>query len=456
TVLDARVDQRTRADYRSIMSSSTERPLSTSAPAGMGEEEESKRARRRIFPSRFWRHLVRPWKWRKSLSRKFRSSSDGNKSAATAETVSIDSQPRAASLATIVSTTDCRPTPIITITDESTVLPSTTNGVAHDGKKRVAVLVIDTAAEQDEQQGDKTGRTSDDEEEVVQSADAPMRGSTAAARRSEGNGKAAGMLSPAAQEPPKTGTFEQIAAKEPRFDAQPEKPVLKKPGAPSRIRLNGEAIVKRRRKQSDSSTDCESGDSSCEEEEQREEEEDEDEEEEDRRGRKPSIARLLRKDTMALSLDKKKNAAEEEEDDEEIAEEDAAMKEIRKKVSIRLERKLSERPTLEELEQRNIMKRAPRSDSDSEQANMEERRKMLLRKLSFRPTIAQLKEDQIIKFDDYVEVTQAEVYDRKADKPWTRLTPSDKAMIRKELNDFKENEMDVHEESTQFTRFHRP
>lgn len=39
------------------------------------------------------------------------------------------------------------------------------------------------------------------------------------------------------------------STQEPRFDAQPEKPVLKKPGAPSRIRLNGEGMVKRRRKQ---------------------------------------------------------------------------------------------------------------------------------------------------------------------------------------------------------------
>ena len=43
-----------------------------------------------------------------------------------------------------------------------------------------------------------------------------------------------------------------------------------------------------------------------------------------------------------------------------------------------------------------------------------------------RPTIAQLKEQQIIQFNDYVEVTQAEAYDRKADKPWTKLTPTDK------------------------------
>lgn len=46
--------------------------------------------------------------------------------------------------------------------------------------------------------------------------------------------------------------------------------------------------------------------------------------------------------------------------------------------------------------------------------------------LSFRPTIQELKDKQIIKFNDYVEVTEAEAYDRKADKPWTRLTSVDK------------------------------
>jgi len=33
-----------------------------------------------------------------------------------------------------------------------------------------------------------------------------------------------------------------------------------------------------------------------------------------------------------------------------------------------------------------------------------------------------------------------------------RLTPKDKASIRKELNDYKSNEMDVHEESRHLTR----
>ncbi|KAG7153544.1 Phosphatase and actin regulator 4-like 1 [Homarus americanus] len=60
----------------------------------------------------------------------------------------------------------------------------------------------------------------------------------------------------------------------------------------------------------------------------------------------------------------------------------------------------------------------------------------------------------IIRFNDYIEVTQAHEYDRRADKPWTRLTPRDKAAIRKELNDFKSMEMEVHEESKHLTRKH--
>jgi len=40
--------------------------------------------------------------------------------------------------------------------------------------------------------------------------------------------------------------------------------------------------------------------------------------------------------------------------------------------------------------------------------------------------VEELKERNIIRFWDYVEVTEAEEYDRKADKPWMRLTPRDK------------------------------
>lgn len=39
---------------------------------------------------------------------------------------------------------------------------------------------------------------------------------------------------------------------------------------------------------------------------------------------------------------------------------------------------------------------------------------------------------------------------------WTRLTPRDKAMIRKELKRLKSAEMDVHEDSRHLTRHHGP
>lgn len=117
------------------------------------------------------------------------------------------------------------------------------------------------------------------------------------------------------------------------------------------------------------------------------------------------------------------------------------------------ERRLSLRPSAEELEERNILKKQTPEEA---RKLKEEKRRTLLRKLSFRPTVEELKERKIIRFNDYIEVTEAQEYDRRADKPWTRLTPRDKAVIRKELNDFKSLEMDVHEESRHLTRFHRP
>ena len=114
------------------------------------------------------------------------------------------------------------------------------------------------------------------------------------------------------------------------------------------------------------------------------------------------------------------------------------------------------------------------SENTSEELrrDREEKKRYLLRKLSFRPSVEELKNRkvnwfclktvkickyvnfvlQIIKFNDYIEVTPCHEYDRRADKPWTRLTPKDKASIRKELNDYKSNEMDVHEESRHLTR----
>ncbi|XP_026915694.1 phosphatase and actin regulator 4 isoform X1 [Acinonyx jubatus] len=127
--------------------------------------------------------------------------------------------------------------------------------------------------------------------------------------------------------------------------------------------------------------------------------------------------------------------------------------EIRHQIGNTLIRRLSQRPTAEELEQRNILQ--PKNEADR-QAEKREIKRRLTRKLSQRPTVAELLARKILRFNEYVEVTDAQDYDRRADKPWTKLTPADKAAIRKELNEFKSSEMEVHEESKHFTRYHRP
>ncbi|XP_012944679.1 phosphatase and actin regulator 4 [Aplysia californica] len=132
---------------------------------------------------------------------------------------------------------------------------------------------------------------------------------------------------------------------------------------------------------------------------------------------------------------------------------DSQKKELREAVGAKLTRRLSLRPTQEELENRNIL----HQQSTAEQrAEKERKKRYLIRKLSFRPSIEELRERKIIDFSDYVEVTDAHEYDRRAEKPWTKLTPRDKAAIRKELNEFKSREMDVHEDSRHLTRFHKP
>jgi len=119
-----------------------------------------------------------------------------------------------------------------------------------------------------------------------------------------------------------------------------------------------------------------------------------------------------------------------------------------------LTRRLSQRPTKSELEQRNIL---PQDSPEDRHKEREKVKRQLSRKLSMRPTVKDLVDRKVlINWHEYVEVYQAQDYDRKGDKPWTRLTPADKASIRKELNEFKKNEMQVHEESRHYTRFHKP
>lgn len=125
----------------------------------------------------------------------------------------------------------------------------------------------------------------------------------------------------------------------------------------------------------------------------------------------------------------------------------------REAVSTILSRKLSLRPTATELEQRHII--VNKSERELQQ-ELEEKKQTLTRKLSIRPSVNELKQRRIMRFNDFVEVTEAQDYDRRADKPWTRLTTKEKAAIRRELNEFKSSEMEVHEESKHLTRFHAP
>ncbi|XP_026942639.1 phosphatase and actin regulator 3 isoform X2 [Sagmatias obliquidens] len=128
--------------------------------------------------------------------------------------------------------------------------------------------------------------------------------------------------------------------------------------------------------------------------------------------------------------------------------------EIRQQIEMKLSKRLSQRPAVEELERRNILKQ--RNDQ-TEQEERREIKQRLTRKLNQRPTVDELRDRKIlIRFSDYVEVAKAQDYDRRADKPWTRLSAADKAAIRKELNEYKSNEMEVHASSKHLTRFHRP
>ncbi|XP_052328142.1 phosphatase and actin regulator 4A-like isoform X6 [Oncorhynchus keta] len=163
-------------------------------------------------------------------------------------------------------------------------------------------------------------------------------------------------------------------------------------------------------------------------------------------------SRVTRKDTLALKLEREEREGGEGQDGVgwQSREQWEALK---NKIGTTLNRRLSQRPTAEELEQRNILPARNEADIRAERSEIKRR---LTRKLSQRPTIAELQARKILRFHEYVECTTTQDYDRRADKPWTKLTPSDKAAIRKELNEFKSSEMEVHEESRIYTRFHRP
>ncbi|KAM6428387.1 phosphatase and actin regulator 4 isoform 2-T2 [Liasis olivaceus] len=181
--------------------------------------------------------------------------------------------------------------------------------------------------------------------------------------------------------------------------------------------------------------------------------EEEEEEDEDESHNTALANKVKRKDTLAIKLGNMAPWQELPKESTFPRKSKEEWNEIRQQIGTTLIRRLSQRPTAEELEQRNILQ--PKNEADR-QAEKREIKRRLTRKLSQRPTVAELQARKILRFHEYVEVTDAHDYDRRADKPWTKLTPADKAAIRKELNEFKSSEMEVHEESKQFTRYHRP
>ena len=150
-------------------------------------------------------------------------------------------------------------------------------------------------------------------------------------------------------------------------------------------------------------------------------------------------SKVARKDTLALRLSNRSTVETTSND--------------RTSVKRNISRHLSQRPTKLELQERNIL---PNETAEERLKEREKVKRQLTRKLSMRPTVQELIERKVLHWHEYVEVYEVHHYDRRGDKPWTRLTASDKASIRKELNEFKANEMEVHEESKKFTRFHRP
>ncbi|XP_013924467.1 PREDICTED: phosphatase and actin regulator 3 [Thamnophis sirtalis] len=163
-----------------------------------------------------------------------------------------------------------------------------------------------------------------------------------------------------------------------------------------------------------------------------------------------TLPRKCKKELLAVKLRNRPTKQELEDRNIFPRRTDEERQEIRQQIEMKLSKRLSQRPAVEELERRNILKQ--RNDQ-TEQEERREIKQRLTRKLNQRPTVDELRDRKIlIRFSDYVEVAKAQDYDRRADKPWTRLSAADKAAIRKELNEYKSNEMEVHASSKHLTR----
>lgn len=76
---------------------------------------------------------------------------------------------------------------------------------------------------------------------------------------------------------------------------------------------------------------------------------------------------------------------------------------------------------------------------------------------SFHGDAAPAKPKKTVSWSEEKEVAttwSVSEYDRTNDKHWQGLSHSDKTSIRNELNEYKRNEMQVHEKSKHLTRYH--
>jgi phosphatase and actin regulator 3 len=265
-----------------------------------------------------------------------------------------------------------------------------------------------------------------------------------------------------------TTRYEEIPAKEPDLTRQPEKSALKKSNGVKRrvipvLRENQRPSPRPSPKikpvvlvspppaaaaanNNEHHSDNENGHFSS------DNDDDDDDDQDDNNEPKKRFANVQRNDSLARFL-KDRPLPNELFDKHILVKPVDERKNEREHIETKLERKLSLRPSHEELEARNILRAKTQAELIAEK---EEKKRYLIRKLSFRPSIQELRDRKIIRFCDYIEVSECDDVDRRADKPWTRLTPRDKQMIRRELNEYKSSEMDVHPESAKYTRFHPP
>ncbi|XP_050805590.1 phosphatase and actin regulator 2 isoform X4 [Gopherus flavomarginatus] len=129
---------------------------------------------------------------------------------------------------------------------------------------------------------------------------------------------------------------------------------------------------------------------------------------------------------------------DDDDDDDNTSAESSLASKIRRRDTLAI--KLGNRPSKKELEDKNILQRT------SEEERQEIRHQIgtkLVRRLSQRPTTEELEQRNILKQKNAEEEQEAR---RELKRSLSR-----KAAIRKELNEFKSTEMEVHEESRQFT-----